>query len=359
MSVKRDRTIDIMKGIGILLIIISHITNYTPSAVKIWIRTFGVELFFFCSGLVFSYGSFSEFLRKKLRTLVLPYFCLGISLWLLSSGWNAFLFLISKSAHEPVAVKDMLLGLLLGHRLHKYYYSLWFVAALFAGEIVFFLLVKLFGNRRPAYLLFFIPGILFQNFIFRFVVIGWYWSIDTVPACVSFLCLGYFFRLSPRLRDILSGKWVFITALAGNIYFCVLNFRRNQMPALYYGTTGMPLFYGLAAAFGIIMVMSLSEIIRESAPLEYFGRNSLIVYAFQQTFAIRVGTDIASMLERRYESFSDMYWVVIFGVTILISVILIELINTCFPRMIGKKRRPPERKLTEETYQREFLRLRL
>lgn len=68
----RIKYIDSLKGFAILLVIIGHIC---PGG--IWnslIYSFHMALFFFISGLFGNcYISFSEFISKKSRTLLLPF----------------------------------------------------------------------------------------------------------------------------------------------------------------------------------------------------------------------------------------------------------------------------------------------
>ena len=80
-TTKRIKWIDTAKGIGLLLVILGHL--HVPYMTT-WIYTFHMPLFFFLSGVVFS-GSkytFKEFLVKKIKSLVVPYFCLGFVIYL-------------------------------------------------------------------------------------------------------------------------------------------------------------------------------------------------------------------------------------------------------------------------------------
>ena len=77
--VKRDRTIDAAKGLGMLLVFFGHVCHIHPFWAIIY--SFHMPLFFLIAGINFrsdKYPSFSALFRKKLHTMLVPYlfFCL-------------------------------------------------------------------------------------------------------------------------------------------------------------------------------------------------------------------------------------------------------------------------------------------
>lgn len=82
--------IDVLKGVGIILIMMGHINSQTKSVP--WIYSVPVALFFALSGFVFSTFeinkniSFKEFLIKRLKSLIMPFILFRLILvvyWLL------------------------------------------------------------------------------------------------------------------------------------------------------------------------------------------------------------------------------------------------------------------------------------
>ncbi len=65
----RDVTIDILKGIGILAVIVGHLTSFGRQ----FIFSFHMPLFFILSGYLFSSKSFRASLKSDFKRLVLPY----------------------------------------------------------------------------------------------------------------------------------------------------------------------------------------------------------------------------------------------------------------------------------------------
>ena len=66
---KRDNILDVAKGIGIILVILAHITQ---SKVKTFIYIFHMPLFFFISGMALYYSYkeeifFKDYIKKELK----------------------------------------------------------------------------------------------------------------------------------------------------------------------------------------------------------------------------------------------------------------------------------------------------
>lgn len=69
----RDRSLDIMKGIGILLVVFAHV--YHNSGL---IYLFHMPLFFILSGAAMTYSKSGFSLKKKAKTLLIPYFLFSL-----------------------------------------------------------------------------------------------------------------------------------------------------------------------------------------------------------------------------------------------------------------------------------------
>lgn len=70
---KRIEALDIAKGIGIILVMIGHMTS---SYLYNWIYSFHMPLFFILSGICFKntkYTSFLAFARQRIKTLAIPH----------------------------------------------------------------------------------------------------------------------------------------------------------------------------------------------------------------------------------------------------------------------------------------------
>lgn len=340
----RNEKIDILKGIGITLVILGHI-SLTPASLKIWLYSFHMPLFFISSGITFSiekYSNYRSFLRAKVKSIVIPYFCLGFFLWILIKIYKSVLQLQQGTTVVTCQeIRNFVLSLFLGYRLHHYYFSLWFLCALFSAELIFYFIVKHAKGKNIIYACTAVFSLVIQWVVFRYIQ-GWYWSIDTVPSAIAFLSVGYLFRLFlERNNRFFQRLWLLPVVMCGSIYSCILNYRISGRTDLYSCNIGNPIFYGVAALFGTWFVIILVSHSGEMKVMNYFGRNSLITYAFQNSFCIPVSTLITKYFADRYNLLADKItqWLLTIIFTFLLSTFLIEMINHFFPWMVGKRKK--------------------
>lgn len=141
---KRDQTWDIVKGIGIVLVVIGH--SGCPAYLKHFIYLFHMGLFFFISGMFLSnpnLNNLKHFIQKKINRLYIPFIVIGIILVLLHNilyhiGWN-------KLPYENTSIfYKKILGVLLFKDLEPLNTPLWFLKSLFCASIISFsiLLIK-------------------------------------------------------------------------------------------------------------------------------------------------------------------------------------------------------------------------
>lgn len=124
----RIEWVDTARGIGLLLVILGHLKFPYLSS---WIYTFHMPLFFFISGLLYSdKGTFLQFVNKKFQRLVIPYFVLGAVIYLF---WT-FLYYIE--GRPGIDYFRMLQDFLV----QKHFWTVWFLAALFFTEIIYWLI---------------------------------------------------------------------------------------------------------------------------------------------------------------------------------------------------------------------------
>ncbi len=126
----RSNFIDIVKGIGIFLVVLGHQNTILTQE----IYSFHMPLFFFLSGIFHkNYNSYTEFINRKFKTLIIPYFTFAISLFL-------FWFFISrnfgKSSMIEISILKNFMGIFLGAGIEKistinWGATLWFLPCLF------------------------------------------------------------------------------------------------------------------------------------------------------------------------------------------------------------------------------------
>ena len=123
MPVKEDRIrlqwLDIAKGITIILMVMGH--SAIPDVLGRFIFAFHMPLFFIASGITTKYSSFSEFIRKKSKGLLLPFIIYSVIVLVLEAN----LLRISIAEEFGNWMKMGWLGM-----------ALWFVPVLFLSLFV-------------------------------------------------------------------------------------------------------------------------------------------------------------------------------------------------------------------------------
>ena len=72
---ERMHWLDVVKGIGIILVVIGHI--YSNRTVFNWLYSFHMPLFFIAAGLVYRKKPILDDIRRRIQSIVVPYFSLG------------------------------------------------------------------------------------------------------------------------------------------------------------------------------------------------------------------------------------------------------------------------------------------
>ncbi|MFD0836287.1 acyltransferase family protein [Mariniflexile aquimaris] len=175
--------IDVIKGFGILSVVIGHIFNGVVSHIMF---IFHMPLFFFISGYLLKPTSeFSQYFKKKVVHLLIPYFCFLIPLYLFFTGL------------PPIALQsflDYITTILYGGvKLHGALGVFWFITCLFlTQQTMNYLIVKL----KTKILILIISVILVFSYINMVYFPNLYlpWNAHVVLASAPIFYLGFLFK---------------------------------------------------------------------------------------------------------------------------------------------------------------------
>ena len=271
----RVKWIDTAKGIGIICVILGHL--YVPVAYA-YIYSFHVPLFFFLSGYLFNNKySFRDFLKRKVRGLIIPYFCLGIPLIFISS-------ILESDGFSFDSLFKYFIKLIINQRL----YTLWFLTCLFALEIFFYFFNKSIKNLYIQILISLVGCII----VLIYYEIGgkcWLWNIDLSIMALFFYIIGYAFKRKQIFENyiikhkvvciIITGAWVLGTFVNGHLFNTVLDMYNNKY--------GVFVISYIVAILGIIIVCCVSRYIKVDF-IGYIGKNSLIYFAWHGSIGFRI-----------------------------------------------------------------------
>lgn len=267
--------VDIAKGYGILFVIFAHLG---VGSIGTWIYTFHMPLFFFLSGYVFSTKyEFKTFIKRKCKSIIIPYFSLGIVM---------IVFQILLNCHSDAFEFRSSLLLFLKLIVQRRFWTLWYIACLFWLNIVFYGLVKKIQSMK--FLCFIVICMLIAGLLYyHFGGIPLPWNVDVIFPSILFFFTGYWFKSNySKFQNYLnSSKSIIVFLLMGIVNVCFGYFGvkiSGKGMEMYDSSYGFPPLTLISAFAGIICVVIFAHWFNIKC-IKYIGKNSMVYYAWHQT----------------------------------------------------------------------------
>ena len=144
---ERNCLIDVMRGIGIILVLLGH--RSLPNIMVKMIYAFHMPLFFFISGYLYRKCEFGKFVSNKIKKLIIPY----IIFWLISAIIGFFAY---KSGIIDNFDFDKLVEQFVYYTPNGFWNGpLWFLPCLFVVEILF-CFINQYLNKYSSLISFFV-----------------------------------------------------------------------------------------------------------------------------------------------------------------------------------------------------------
>ena len=350
---ERDPVIDIGKGIGIILVIMGH-TKVTFHKLAIFIDSFNMPFFFILSGMVINTKySIIQFIKKKIKSLLINYYILNFILLIWKQIINNPLKCFKKPKIYILFFKQIFWCA------PPYYYYNWFIMSLFTTEIIFFTFYKIFENifkiiekkiklnfQFSKYFLkinYFFPvfsffllkyGFYFSLYNYKLHKRRYYFCLDLIPLNSFFLLIGLYFKINKKLFNFIT-KWYF-----GLLYFFI-NYSYNKIKKrrFSYVFSGNKNFihFSITSVTGSFFLLCVCQYIRKNKLLEYIGKNSIIFYAFHSRISLKFFEKLCHSFVDLSENFKTPFFKFLFvniG-TIIHLLFLSHIINTSFPYILN------------------------
>lgn len=316
--------IDMAKGYGILFVILGHLDE--GDIVGTWIYTFHMPLFFFLSGYVFSTKyDFKTFIKRKFKSIIIPYFSLGIVIISFFSG----------------STISLLLNLVIQRRM----LVLWYIACLFWLNLFFYFIVTKINSIKKIYII--VVGMLIIGLMYyKLGGVPLPWNIDVILPSSIFFFSGYVFKIhySNVLKAINKSKSIicFYIAVSANLIFGYIGIKiSGKSLQMYQSSYGFPPFTILSAFAGIFSVIIFSHWFNLRI-VRYIGKNSLIYYAWHKNIMIPIVQYILKCIGITCNENSSIYSFVCIRIIELILILILCTIchllisNSKLKFMIGK-----------------------
>ena len=343
--------IDMTKGIAIILVVIGHST-VCPDNLLTWIASFHMPLFFIVAGLLFyvkksQNETFKDYFNKRFLGIMIPYFIFSV--------YNILLFYFQSTRHPdiktPEFIKDAYLQALSFYGISV----LWFLPALFFGELLFFGIMKKLPKWAAVLAvlaLAVIPSVarVYLEMVLPIDVAGTFprylryflYAILRVPAAASFIGIGYcagflkdaFCKKKGAVRgfaEVLAG----IALLALNVYIAF----KNDRVDMHYILEGNPVLFHLGAASATFGLLLICKHLPNLKLISHLGVNSLIVMVTHLDFqVVSIGLTFAGKVNRLFSADRGLLFYISLALFILVAeLVIIYVMNRWFFFLLGKK----------------------
>lgn len=292
---ERNRTLDIAKGIGIILVVFGHnwAVSHEPGELFRLIFSFHMPLFFFLSGTFLrTTDNFKKFAYSKADGLLKPYFAAV----LISAFFHITLVFI-KTKEISFDGLQFVYGAVYGTGSTLEWVPLWFLPHLFTASCATYVVLRF--TTTPKWILM-VASVFLAVGTFMLSNNDLPWSLDLLPISMSFILAG--FALNKQTKAIQFKTQYFWGAL---IIFITLHFFFDETINLNHRYFGYLPVATLQALLGIYLCLSASSFLAKiniyanaGRMLSYIGSGSLFILIFHYFFQEK----IFNVLNKEFES---------------------------------------------------------
>lgn len=265
---KRVLWVDIAKFICISFVMLSHM-EYVPRYAEYIFKPVFLTGFFFLSGYTFHVKSdFGTFLKKRIRTILLPTVVFSI-IYATDMG------MLVKGEYSISLWLDDLSVLLRQQRGHGD--ILWFTYVLFLSEIPLYLMCK-YLSRGKMFVISAVlceASILYTKFFMKTVP---YWYVHIIFVCMFFSVCGYCLQNSKELKAYTENRknlWIPVLIYAVLVLGSTMCYHETANINLY--TLPGIVWYVLILS-GLAALISVSNMIPSNRLIIFCGQNTFIFY---------------------------------------------------------------------------------
>lgn len=321
--------LDVLKGIGIILVVIGHI--YSNQTIFNWLYSFHMPLFFVAAGWVYKEKAIIIDVKRRIQTIVVPYFSFGL---LILIYWQ----LIERRFRDSdIGFVESFIGLFSGsYNNLEFNVHLWLLPCFFVTVVLFNVLVNL-GGRKIAY-----PVAALMSLIYILIPMPeLFWGVNRVFKYIGFYALGVALARRIKADQVVERK----IALGGIALILIIV---NFVLAHHGLTTGIMWF--VTAMFGVMGTGLVAMLIKQNRLLQYLGRISLMVLCIHGS-VYRIVIKIVSIpLHMSTDAVRENLLLVLIVVTITLVVcsMAYEVIVRIAPWMVGKNHSNTKKRSVQE-----------
>lgn len=286
--------LDMLKCLGMFIVVSGHIhTSYGWFSLPI--HSYVIPMFFLLSGMTFrssKYAKFGDFIKHRMRTLMLPYAMFSVVTWVF---WAAYSYITHSNIDSYwMPLLQTLLAQGSGHFL-VHNVPLWFVPCLFVIEMIYYWLEKLSNSvKLVSSVVLAVIGVMMIH-VWKGAFLLLPWSIESAFASVIFYYIGNVVVSKYGLKGIedkvLDNKKISIVTILGLTVILIFTSHYNGHISLGSDLLGKtPFLFYFNAFIGIVTIILYAILV---CSVDYksnfaksvlafhlwFGRNSFYIMA--------------------------------------------------------------------------------
>ena len=319
-NTNRISWIDILRGIGIILMVYGHIC-YSQYSYD-WINSFHMAVFFFAAGYVYHKRPIMSDIKRRAYTLLIPYFSFGV----LTLIFWYFIERRFKSSDESLL--HAFIGLLKGQfETISFNIPLWFIPCFFLTMIIYNLLMNC-CHTKHVYCL-----ILIATAIYIFIPFQpMFWGIDKILRYMIFVATGELCAKQNLAEYILKHKKV------NRILLCCILFALSLYMSTHIASSRGVWF--VTATIGCAACSMLALLLEHCRPLEYLGQASMLILCIHGAVyrSLVQITIIISGAEMEFLRLNYAYALCITILTLVICAAIYTIIHKTIPQIMGQKK---------------------
>lgn len=259
-SKKRIEWLDILRGIGIILMVFGHIC-YSGNSYR-WIYSFHMAIFFFAAGFVYKKKNVWEDILHRAYTILIPYFAYGL---LTLIYWY---FVERHFKDIGISFMQGFTGLLKGqYETLQFNIPLWFLPCFFITMVTYNIISNL-SNKKLGYTFITVLTIIYIFVPFKPML----WGIDKIFKYILFVMLGEaasHLNITDKLNlSVIKQVIVTIILFAASIF---TSGRLTQTRGIWFITATI----GCMACIFLSMLISNRHILKTS--IQQIGRAAMII----------------------------------------------------------------------------------
>lgn len=336
---QRDVYLDVLRGVGIVLVVLAHILNDN------WLGTviyyFHMPFFFFISGMSMYYSykedlKFKDYLIKKTKSIIIPYIIFSIIFFIY---WAVIERKIRNQYDIPLLSNftNIFTGFIEGNW-YVYDIVMWFLPCLFTTEIIFYGLMKFKKFKFVSSFILFVIGYILSinNIILP-------WGIETAFISILFFYFGYIYK--QKKSNLLKNKFICIILFLLSIIDIIVLYKLNYTMGMLghnYGNIALFLIGVLSGSYIILFVCEVMVKFLSAKLINIFsflGKNTIIIMCCHEPIkriVIKLVSIITNISEQILRS-NIIYSLIITTVILFVILPIIFIINKYLPFVIGRK----------------------